>query len=47
MMQSYLAVAHDEFKNMSIADFKALSRDNYVLYDLKYILDKAENSIRL
>lgn len=42
-----LAVAHDEFKNMSIADFKALSKENYVLYDLKYILDKAESSIRL
>ena len=42
-----LAVAHDEFKNMSIVDFKALSKENYVLYDLKYILDKAESSIRL
>lgn len=42
-----LAVAHDEFKSMSIVDFKALSKENYVLYDLKYILDKAESSIRL
>lgn len=42
-----LAVAHDEFKSMSIADFKRLSRENYVLYDLKYILDKGESSLRL
>ena len=42
-----LAVAHDEFKNMSIADFKALSKENYVLYDLKYILKKSKSIIRL
>ena len=42
-----LAVAHDEFKNMSIADFKALSKENYVLYDLKYLLNKEYSSLRL
>ncbi|WP_180085966.1 Vi polysaccharide biosynthesis UDP-N-acetylglucosamine C-6 dehydrogenase TviB [Acinetobacter sp. YH12103] len=42
-----LAVAHDEFKNMSIDDFRALSKENYVLYDLKYILDAKESDLRL
>ncbi|WP_180061055.1 Vi polysaccharide biosynthesis UDP-N-acetylglucosamine C-6 dehydrogenase TviB [Acinetobacter sp. YH12124] len=42
-----LAVAHDEFKNMSLVDFKALSKENYVLYDLKYILDAQESDLRL
>ncbi|ENU83931.1 hypothetical protein F974_00985 [Acinetobacter sp. CIP 102159] len=42
-----LAVAHDEFKNMSLADFKALSKENYVLYDLKYILGAQESDLRL
>ena len=42
-----LAVAHDEFKSMSIADFKMLSKENYVLYDLKYILDARESDLRL
>ena len=42
-----LAVAHDEFTSMSIADFKMLSKENYVLYDLKYILDARESDLRL
>lgn len=42
-----LAVAHDEFKSMSIEDFKALSKENYVLCDLKYILDTKESDLRL
>ncbi|WP_168406437.1 Vi polysaccharide biosynthesis UDP-N-acetylglucosamine C-6 dehydrogenase TviB [Acinetobacter indicus] len=42
-----LAVAHDEFKNMSLVDFQALSKENYVLYDLKYILDAQESDLRL
>ncbi|EXB72348.1 Vi polysaccharide biosynthesis UDP-N-acetylglucosamine C-6 dehydrogenase TviB [Acinetobacter sp. 230853] len=42
-----LAVAHDEFKSMSINEFKALSKENYVLYDLKYILDAQESDLRL
>lgn len=42
-----LAVAHDEFKNMSIDDFRALAKENYVLYDLKYILDAKESDLRL
>ena len=42
-----LAVAHDEFKNMSIDDFRALAKENYVLYDLKYILGAKESDLRL
>ncbi|SUU07418.1 Vi polysaccharide biosynthesis UDP-N-acetylglucosamine C-6 dehydrogenase TviB [Acinetobacter haemolyticus] len=42
-----LAVAHDEFKNMSLADFKALLKENYVIYDLKYIFDAQESDLRL
>ncbi len=42
-----LAVAHDEFNNMSLVDFQALSKENYVLYDLKYILDTQESDLRL
>lgn len=42
-----LAVAHYEFKNMSIDDFRALAKENYVLYDLKYILGAKESDLRL
>ena len=43
-----LAVAHDEFKKMSTQDFYNLARnDNYVLYDLKYILRATESTIRI
>ena len=42
-----LAVAHDEFKNMSLVDFQALSKENYILYDLKYILGAKESDLRL
>ena len=42
-----LAVAHDQFKRMSIDEFKALAKDKYVLYDLKYILNHTDVDIRL
>ena len=42
-----LAVAHDEFKAMSINDFDILAKPNYVLYDLKYILNHTDVDIRL
>ena len=42
-----IAVAHDEFKQMSMDDFKKLGKDQYVLYDLKYVLDKEQSDIRL
>lgn len=42
-----LAVAHDQFTQMSAQDFHALGKAQYVLFDLKYVLDKKESSIRL
>lgn len=42
-----LAVAHDQFKQMSIDEFKVLAREKYVLYDLKYILNQLDVDIRL
>ena len=42
-----LAVAHDQFKRMSIDEFKALAKEKYVLYDLKYILNQLDVDIRL
>ena len=42
-----IAVAHDQFKEMSSDEFAHLGKDKYVLYDLKYILNKNEADIRL
>ncbi|NAR30681.1 Vi polysaccharide biosynthesis UDP-N-acetylglucosamine C-6 dehydrogenase TviB [Acinetobacter haemolyticus] len=42
-----LAVAHNQFKRMSIDEFKALAKEKYVLYDLKYILNHTDVDIRL
>jgi UDP-N-acetyl-D-galactosamine dehydrogenase len=42
-----LAVAHEQFKSMTIEQFKALGKEKHVLYDLKYVLDKAQSDIRL
>jgi len=42
-----LAVAHDEFRKMSIEDIKALGKDNYVLYDIKYLLKSNQVDGRL
>lgn len=42
-----LAVAHDEFKSMTLEDYTKISKSNYVLYDLKYILDHNDSTIRL
>ena len=42
-----IAVAHDQFKHMAISEFKALGKTQHVLYDLKYILDQQDSSIRL
>lgn len=42
-----VAVAHDQFKAMSIQEFRALGKEKHVLYDLKYILKKGESNIRL
>jgi UDP-N-acetyl-D-galactosamine dehydrogenase len=42
-----LAVAHDQFKAMTAQEMHALGKPKHVLYDLKYVLDKQETSIRL
>lgn len=42
-----LVVAHDQFKHMFIDEFKAMAKEKYVLYDLKYILNHMDVDIRL
>lgn len=42
-----IAVAHDQFKQMSVNDFEKLGKAQHVLYDLKYILDQEYSNIRL
>lgn len=42
-----LAVAHDQFKQMSVDKFKAVAKEKYVLYDLKYILNQSDVDIWL
>jgi UDP-N-acetyl-D-galactosamine dehydrogenase len=42
-----LAVAHDEFKALSVEQIKAFGKDNHVLYDIKYLLSADESDGRL
>ena len=42
-----LAVAHDEFKELSLEQIKAFGKDSHVLYDIKYLLDANEVDGRL
>ena len=42
-----LAVAHNEFKDLGVDNIKALGKENHVLYDLKYLLDKNKVDMRL
>ena len=42
-----LAVAHDQFKAMCIDEFQILAKPSYVLYDLKYMLNRQDVDIRL
>ncbi|MCS6095037.1 Vi polysaccharide biosynthesis UDP-N-acetylglucosamine C-6 dehydrogenase TviB [Shewanella baltica] len=42
-----LAVAHNEFKNMSVTDFQNLRKSESIIYDLKYVLDKNVSDLRL
>ena len=42
-----LAVAHEQFKQMGVAQIRALGKPAHVLYDLKYVLDAKEADIRL
>ena len=42
-----LAVAHDEFKELSLEQIKTFGKDSHVLYDIKYLLDANEVDGRL
>jgi UDP-N-acetyl-D-galactosamine dehydrogenase len=42
-----LAVAHVEFKKMGAVNLRKLGKEHHVLYDLKYVLDKADVDMRL
>ena len=42
-----LAVAHDEFKRLSLDEIKSFGKDIHVLYDIKYLLDVNEVDGRL
>ncbi|WP_409523365.1 Vi polysaccharide biosynthesis UDP-N-acetylglucosamine C-6 dehydrogenase TviB [Nitrincola sp. MINF-07-Sa-05] len=42
-----IAVAHDTFRQMGAEAIHAYGKDDHVVYDLKYVLDKAESDIRL
>lgn len=42
-----LAVAHEQFKQMTVSEIRGLGRASHIVYDLKYILDKSESDIRL
>jgi len=41
------AVAHDQFKALSVSDIKALMKNEHVIYDLKYMFDAELSDIRL
>ena len=42
-----LAVAHDEFKGLTLEQIRAFGKENHVLYDIKYLLDANEVDGRL
>ena len=42
-----IAVAHDQFKQMSAQELVSLGKEKHVLYDLKYVLNKEQSDIRL
>lgn len=42
-----LAVAHNEFAEMGVANIRQLGRENHVLYDLKYIFPADQTDLRL
>jgi len=41
------AVAHREFAKFTREKIKSICKDNYVIYDLKYLLDSADSDLRL
>ena len=42
-----LAVAHNEFKELSPSEIRAFGKKNHVIYDIKYLLDAYEVDGRL
>ena len=42
-----LAVAHQEFREMTLSEIRKLGRENHVLYDLKYALPAHQSDLRL
>ena len=42
-----VAVAHQQFKEMSAASFRELGKPQHVLYDLKYVLPRHASDLRL
>ncbi|MDC4367726.1 Vi polysaccharide biosynthesis UDP-N-acetylglucosamine C-6 dehydrogenase TviB [Acinetobacter baumannii] len=42
-----IAVAHEQFKQMSAPELVSLGKEKHVLYDLKYVLNKEQSDIRL
>ena len=42
-----LAVAHDEFKKMSISDIRAFGKKEHILYDVRYLFDSKDVDGRL
>jgi UDP-N-acetyl-D-galactosamine dehydrogenase len=42
-----LAVAHDEFKQMTLSQIKAFGKDSHVIYDIKYLFEAYQVDGRL
>jgi UDP-N-acetyl-D-galactosamine dehydrogenase len=42
-----LAVAHDEFKQLSVEQIRAYGKNDHVLYDIKYLFKTHESDGRL
>ena len=42
-----IVVAHEKFKKMNPQDIRSLGKDNYVLFDVKYILPPQDSDLRL
>ena len=42
-----IAVAHDEFKQLSLSQIKSYGKENHVIYDIKYLLKADEVDGRL
>jgi len=42
-----LLIMYCQFKQMTAAEIHALGKVKHVLFDLKYVLDQSESSLRL